>query len=174
VTAVSVEGYESLWSPLRNDTPRPDARNVVIYARESQAPTSGFRFWRDTNNNGAVDGGELGQVGSGSLGDNDLVVTRDGTGRFFLQPVRAGTGIQVWGNAPAGDLTDVDYAPAGGYTTNAIEAVPGWAYVVEMSGGDGFARYGALRVTHVGTNFLILDWAFQTDPGDPELIVVKH
>jgi hypothetical protein len=43
-----------------------------------------------------------------------------------------------------------------------------------MSGGDGFARYGALRVTHVGANFLILDWAFQTDPGDPELIVARH
>jgi len=26
---------------------------VVIYARESQAATSGFRFWRDLNNNGA-------------------------------------------------------------------------------------------------------------------------
>ena len=34
VTAVSVEGYESLWSPIRADTPRPDARNVVLYARE--------------------------------------------------------------------------------------------------------------------------------------------
>ena len=30
VTAVSVEGYESLWSPIRDDTPRPDARNVEI------------------------------------------------------------------------------------------------------------------------------------------------
>ena len=40
-----------------------------------------------------------------------------------------------------------------------------------MSGGDGFARYGSLRVTHVGQDFLILDWAYQTDPGNPELVV---
>ncbi|MEO8029365.1 MAG: hypothetical protein ABJC74_04660 [Gemmatimonadota bacterium] len=174
VTAVSVEGYESLWSPLRNDTPRPDSHNIVVYARQAQDAGSGFRFWRDTNHNGQVDAGELGQVGSGTLADNDLTVERDGTGKLFLAPLRAGTGIQIWGNAPAGDLTDVDYAPADGYTTDQIEAVPGWAYVLEMSGGDSFARYGALRVTHVGTDYLILDWAFQTDPGDPELIVKQH
>jgi hypothetical protein len=121
-----------------------------------------------------ADPGELGQVGSGSLADNDLTVERDAGGTLYLTPVRAGTGIQVWGNAPSGDLTDVDYAPASGYSSSALSAVPGWAYVVEMSGGDGFARYGALRVTHVGANFLILDWAFQTDPGDPELIVARH
>lgn len=174
VSAISVEGYESLWSPLRNDTPRPDARNVVVFARQAQDAGSGFRFWRDGNHNGIVDPGELGQVGAGSLADNDLTVERDGSGNLFLAPLRAGTGIQVWGNAPAGDLTDVDYAPATGYTTDQIEAVPGWAYVVQMSAGDAFARYGALRVTHVGANYLILDWAFQTDPGDPELIVRHH
>jgi hypothetical protein len=43
--------------------------------------------------------------------------------------------------------------------------------VFEMDGGDGFLRYGAVRVTHVGQNFLILDWAFQTDRGNPELLV---
>jgi hypothetical protein len=144
---------------------------VVVFARQAQDAGSGFRFWRDSNHNGTVEAGELGLVGSGSLTDNDLTVERDGTGKLFLAPLRAGTGIQIWGDAPAGDLTDVDFAPATGYTTDQIQAVPGWAYVVEMSGGDGFARYGALRVTHVGTDFLILDWAFQTDPGDPELIV---
>jgi hypothetical protein len=43
-----------------------------------------------------------------------------------------------------------------------------------MAGPDGFARYGAVRVSHVGTDFLILDWSYQTDPGNPELTVVKH
>jgi len=28
-----------------------------------------------------------------------------------------------------------------------------------------------VRVTHVGETFILLDWAFQTDPGNPELIV---
>ena len=36
VSAESIEGFESLWSPIRDDTPRPDARNVLIYARQTQ------------------------------------------------------------------------------------------------------------------------------------------
>ncbi len=47
------------------------------------------------------------------------------------------------------------------YTTSPIEASPGFGYVFEMDGGDGFLRYGAVRVTHVGQTFLILDWAFR-------------
>jgi hypothetical protein len=43
--------------------------------------------------------------------------------------------------------------------------------VFEMDGGDGFARFGALRVTHAGKNFIIVDWSFQTDPGNIELLV---
>ena len=31
-----------------------------------------------------------------------------------------------------------------------------------------------VRVSHVGQDFLILDWAYQTDPGNPELIVRKR
>src|SRR5204863_7307627 len=61
VSAISVEGYESLWSPLRHDTPRPDARNVLVSAFEVTPLQSGFRFWNDANNNGRVDAGELGR-----------------------------------------------------------------------------------------------------------------
>ena len=55
ISAVSQEGWESLWSPLRHDTPRPDARNIVVYARQVQDVGSGFRFWRDVNSNGQAD-----------------------------------------------------------------------------------------------------------------------
>jgi len=171
VSAISVEGYESLWSPLRNDTPRPDSRNVVLYARQVQDATSGFRFWRDLNGDGLAQPGELGLVGSGSATDIDFSVERDATGAMFLRPVRSGTGIEPYANGPVADLTSIDIAPNISYSSAPIQALPGWGYVVEMSGGDGFARYGAVRVTHVGQSFLILDWAFQTDPGNPELVV---
>src|SRR3989449_960961 len=32
VSAVDTLGYESLWSPIWSDTPRPDARNVLVWA----------------------------------------------------------------------------------------------------------------------------------------------
>jgi hypothetical protein len=171
VTAVSVEGFESLWSPIRSDTPRPDARNVAIYARQAQPAGSAFRFWRDLDLDGRVQDAELGLVLAGAATDADFSVERDGSGALFLAPVRSGTRVARYGNAPVADLTDIDIAPTAGYSTVPIEALPGWGYVFEMPGGDGFLRYGAARVTHVGQNFLILDWSYQTDPGNPELMV---
>jgi hypothetical protein len=171
VTAISVDGFESDRSPLRGDTPRPDARNVVVSARQSQAAVSGFRFWDDLNGNGQVDNGELGLVRDGNSADIDFSVERDSNGDLFLTPIRAGTGVEYYdATAPVEDLTSVDFAAAQTYRTTPIQAVPGYGYVFEMSADDGIPRYGALRVTHVGQTFLIFDWAFQTDPGNPELL----
>ena len=50
-SAISTEGYESLWT-VRQDTPRPDARNVLVYAFQTDADSSGFRFWSDLNSDG--------------------------------------------------------------------------------------------------------------------------
>ena len=170
VSAQSIEGFESLWSPIRSDTPRPDAHNVVVYARQSQDAVSGFRFWLDQNGSGLVDAGELGLVLSGSSNLDDFSVERDPSGALFLTPVRSGTGVAVYGSSPVADLTGIDYAPNITYGTGGIEALPGWGYVFEMNGGDGRFRYGAVRISHVGQSFLILDWSFQTAPGNPELL----
>jgi hypothetical protein len=170
VSAVSVGGNESGRSPLRNDTPRPDARNVVVYARQSQNTGSGFRFWQDLNGNGTVESNELGLSLAGSDAGADFTVERDGTGNLFLTPARAGTTVALYGTTPVEDLTSIDIAPVNGYDTAGLEALPGWGYVFQMTEPDAFFRYGAVRVTHVGQNFLILDWAYQTDPGNPELL----
>lgn len=172
VTAVSIDGFESGPSPLRSDTPRPDARNVVLFALQSQVAGSGFRFWDDLNGDGGVQSSELGLVRDGTSSSNDFFVDRDGAGDLFLTPVRAGTGVEYYDETdPVEDLTSIDFAEDRDYRTSGILAIPGYGYVFEMDGGDGFLRYGALRVTHVGQTFLIMDWAFQTDPGNPELIV---
>jgi hypothetical protein len=174
VTAVSVDGFESDRSPLRADTPRPDARNVLIYAFQSQSAGSGFRFWDDLNGDNRAQNSELGLVRSGAGTDIDFAVDRDLSGDLFLTPVRAGTGVEYYdANNPVEDLTSIDFAADRTYRTSGILAIPGYGYVFEMDGGDGFKRYGAVRVTHVGQTFLILDWAYQTDPGNPELIVTR-
>ena len=182
VSAVSVTGAESAQSPVRTDTPRPDARNVVVYAVQARADSSGFRFW-DDDGDGQVEDGELGRIRPGAATDIDFFVDRDGTGALFFNPVRAGTGVELYGTVPVEDLTSVDVAPCiagatpgqcAAYTTSPIEASPGFGYVFETDGGDGFIRYGAVRVTHVGQSFLILDWAFQTDRGNPELLVQRR
>ena len=174
VTAVSIDGFESGQSPFRADTPRPDARNVVLFAAQSGLEESGFRFWDDEDHDGQVDDHELGLVRQGDRGDIDFFVDRDGAGDLFLTPVRPGTGVEFYDESNiVEDLTGIDFAADRTYRTSGIIAVPGFGYVFETDGGDGFVRYGAVRVSHVGATFLILDWAFQTDPGNPELLVAS-
>jgi fibronectin type 3 domain-containing protein len=170
VSAISVEGFESLWSPIRSDTPRPDARNIVLKARQYSVPGSGFRFWRDFDGDGLSDPNEIGLVSSGDAPDIDFSLELDDAGNLLLTPVRAGTGVIVYGSGPVEDLTSIDFAPNVNYPSSPLSAEPGFGYVFEMDGGDGLVRYGAVRVTHVGQHYLILDWAFQTDPGNPELV----
>lgn len=179
VTAASVDGAESNRSETKFDTPRPDSRNQVIYPIQVRADSSGFRFW-DDDADGVVENGELGRVRPGTSPTVDFFVDRDGTGALFLTPERAGTGVEFYSDDPVGDLTSIDLAPClpaadpnlcGAYSSAPIEAFPGMGYVFEMTAGDDFLRYAAVRVTHVGPSFLILDWAFQTDPGNPELMI---
>ena len=174
VSAVSVDGVESGRSPLRTDTPRADARNVALSAFQTQDDGSGFRFWDDIDGDGLADDNELGLVLEGGSATIDFFVDRDQSGDLFLTPVRAGTGVEFYSEAPVEDLTSIDFAEDRAYRTTAIQASPGFGYVFEMDGGDGFSRYGAVRVTHVGETFLILDWAYQADPGNPELIVTAR
>jgi hypothetical protein len=182
VTARSVGGAESARSVPEWDTPRPDSRNVVLNVLPTFDAGSGFRFWDDLNGDQQAQDIELGLVRAGSANNIDFMVERDGTGSVFLTPVRTGSGVEFYSDVPVGDLTSVNFAPCipdsspdgcGAYSSSPIEASPGFGYVFETDGGDGFVRYGAARVTHVGPTFIILDWAFQTDRGNPQLLVGK-
>jgi len=171
VSAVSREGYESLWSVLRQDTPRPDARNTLAFAYDENQAQSGFRFWKDANADGRAQGTELGLILDGSRTDIDFWVYRDPSdSTLWLVPEFTGTQIRLYSTSPLADLTSIDFAPASGYSRDMIQAVPGYGYVFEIVEG-ATVRYGALRVTHVGRDYLIFDWSYQTDPGNPELQV---
>jgi hypothetical protein len=166
VSAVSTEGYESLWSPLRQDTPRPDARNVLVFAREQDSTQAGFRFWNDANSDGKGQASELGIIGSGNSTSMDFRVTRTAGDTLWIEPMFSGTRLRVYGQVA--DLTSIDFAPAAGYSRSLLQAVPTYGYVFEIVEGTTL-RYGALRVTHVGRDYVIFDWSFQTDVGNPEL-----
>ena len=169
VSAESIEGFESLWSPSRADTPRPDARNLLMYPYQVDPTRSGFRFFEDVNNDGQAGALELGVIADGDRLDIDFTLDRITGDTIVMLPIRGGTGVVDVGLVD--DLTDIDFAPAMGFETTGITAEPGVGYVFEMDGGDGFVRYGALRMTHVGREFVIFDWSYQTDPGNPELSI---
>ena len=171
VSAVSREGYESLWSPLWQDTPRPDARNTLAFAFDENQAQSGFRFWEDLNSDGRAQGAELGRILNGNRTDIDFWIFRDpADSTLWIVPEYSGTRMRLYSTAPINDLTSIDFAPVSGYTRDMIQAVPGYGYVFEIVEGSTL-RYAALRVTHVGRDYLIFDWSFQTDVGNPELQV---
>ena len=174
VSAISVEGYESLRSPLRHDTPRPDARNVLVSAFEVTPLQSGFRFWNDANSNGRGDPGELGLVQDGNRTDIDFRVHLQASdSSLWIVPEFAGDSMLLYDSTQAvPDLTSIDSAAVSGYTRNMIEAVPGFGYVFQRN-ENGQYRYAALRVTAVGRRYVIFDWSAQTDPGNPELMVTR-
>ena len=167
VSAIDTLGYESLWSNTPADTPRPDARDIVVYAEQAQEAGSAFRFWQDSNSDGLAEQNEIGLLFAGSNPAADFSIQRDGSNNLQITPVRTGTSVQSVGAIT--DVNDIHFAPASGYSTSQVQAAPGTGYIFQMSGGDGFERYGAIRVSHVGLNFLILDWSYQTDPGNPML-----
>ena len=160
VSAIDTLGDESLWSPLREDTPRPDARNVALYPVETTPAQAGLEFW---------DGGTgFGLVVNGGSPAANFSVSQHADSSLWLVPA-AGTTMQQYGSGAIDDLTSIDYAPASGYSSAALQAQPGFGYVFQVGSGAS-ARYGAVRVTHVGRTFLILDWSFQTAAGNPELV----
>jgi hypothetical protein len=170
VSALSVEGFESLWSALRQDTPRPDARNVLVFAYDENVASAGFRFWEDLNSDGQAQTAELGIVTDGDRTDLDFWIFRDpADSSLWMVPEFSGTSVRLYATQPLEDLTSIDVAPVGGYSRNMIEAVPGFGYVFEIVEGTTL-RYGALRATHVGRDYLIFDWSFQTDVGNPQLL----
>ncbi len=82
VSAISTDGAESQWSSRRQDTPRPDARNVLVFAFGTNPAASGFRFWDDVNNDGVGDASELGLIQSGTSSNIDFVVDRNNSERL--------------------------------------------------------------------------------------------
>jgi hypothetical protein len=165
VSSVSTSGDESAVSAYRNDTPRFDSRNVMVSTAQSDLSTSGFRFEFGSSS-------PLGQVVSGNRNDIDFRVDRHSDGSVWLSTVRNGTRVVLYSQDPVQDLTSIDIAPLDGYITGSIEAVPGFAYVFETQLSDGL-HYGAVRITHTSANYVILDWAYQTDFGNPELERVR-
>jgi len=78
VSTISRDGHESMWTVPRADTPRFDARNVVVFVRQESVERSGFRFYLPTS-------GTYGSVLPGNRSDLDFFVDRYGDGSLWLR-----------------------------------------------------------------------------------------
>lgn len=161
VSAVNAEGLESEWSDARQDTPRFDARSMLVYATAVRSDSSAFLFFDAAAN-------KLGVVGASSRSDADVLVQRNADGTLWLAPARAGVTLAMYASTPVADLTSVDRAPTAGFASLALQAIPAYAYVFRLEKPDG-AHYAALRVVYVATDHVVFDWSYQSGIGNPEL-----
>jgi len=163
VSAVSTDGHESNWSVPTYDTPRFDARNIMLTAFQVTPATSGFSFYDPATQT-------VGLVTSGARTDIDFRLDRHVDGTLWLLPIYSGTLVQSIG--AIADLTAIDVAPSTGYASAAVAATIGNGYVFEIPLTDG-THFGGVRVTALGASYAIIDWSYQSDPGNPELRRVR-
>jgi hypothetical protein len=161
VSAISVDGHESIWSDARLDTPRLDARNVLVYVAEARADSAAFIF----NDEVAK---RFGLVGATARTDADFTVSRLGDGTVWMIPARSGSTVRAYATTAVPDLTSIDHAPIAGYQGTTIQALPGMGYVFRVDEADG-THFGAVRVQYVAKDFVVFDWAYQIGVGNVEL-----
>ncbi|HEY6218439.1 MAG TPA: hypothetical protein VIV65_00195, partial [Gemmatimonadaceae bacterium] len=163
VSAVSHDGHESTWSNARVDTPRPDAKSVMMYVAETKADSAAFVF-----NDEIL--GRLGIVASINRADADFALNRHTDGTIWLTPARVGVAVRAYTAASIADLTVIDRAPASGYQSTSIQVQAGVGYVFKVDEANG-THYAAVRSFFSGSDMLVFDWAYQIGIGNPELTV---
>ena len=132
------------------DTPRPAGTGLLLTNYNDDPSRSGYDFsdftvrpWDDEF--------------------TDIFFDDDGRVSQIRTPF---TDIEIQDAGYASSLDAVDYAPGSGWSpTGAVEAIAGHCYVV-WTYDDHYAKF---RVTSVTPGRVIVDWAYQVDPGNREL-----
>src|SRR5260221_14661495 len=76
------------------------------------------------------------------------------------------TDIQDAGYATS--LDAVDFPPSAGWSSSGVvELIAGHCYVLRL--GATIVNYAKFRVISISSSQLVFDWAYQTDPNNPEL-----
>jgi len=152
VSAVDLAGQESADLSFENvfDTPRPEGFGVTLTNSGGAADgTSGWDFSAQTRRSSAD---LLTDMYYSSSGGSDLIY------------VPSDTKIQDAGYVA---LVDVDFAPPSGWSTDGIvEAIVGHSYIL-LTRDNHYAKFEVK--SHSGTA-MTLDWAYQIDPNNPELV----
>jgi hypothetical protein len=174
VTAVDSDGHESDGSAAASGTPRPDYHGEWVYDFFAQPTVSGFRFEEDEGTNPILSGSHAARHFRLET-DVDGWWLVAGTGTAFHQTGFATTDLKCGVGADA-SCTDVSVAPTSGYSTADLQVGPQTTYVLRVIGDDGLTHYGAIRIEMLGSDqngdpIMIFDWAYQLQPGNPELIV---
>jgi len=173
VSSVDLYGHESGTSGSAEGTPRPDFKGELVYSFIDEPDSSGFRFSESDQLDPIVPGGSL---------TRHFRLETDASGWWLVPGPLADvfpqgaltTGLKC-GVAADAQCQDWTIAPLSGYSHADIAVEPEFTYMWRVVEADGVARYGALRVTLLGTDqfgagLMIFDWAYQFQGGNPQLV----
>ncbi|HEX7320565.1 MAG TPA: hypothetical protein VF399_09460 [bacterium] len=155
ITAFDENGNESdLSYELVFDTPRPEGYNIRLYDVDEYPVYAGWDFSEY-------------EIVSWNYSQSDIYYDYDSPSDIpYLLVYKSGGLIQDMGYTESMD--DITYAPDQGWSpSGVVEAVEGHTYVF-WTWDNHFAK---LRVTEVGPEHMVFDWAYQIDPGNPELVI---
>lgn len=171
VSSVDVYGHESGTSFSGEGTPRPDFTGELVYSFMDQPTLSGFRFRESDQDDPIVDGVSP---------TRHFRLETDVSGWWLVpgpsaevNPVGAFTTELKCGVAADAQCVDWTTAPLSGYGPADILVEPEFTYVWRVV-ESGLVHYGAVRVTLLGMDqfgdeLMIFDWAYQIQPGNPQL-----
>ena len=158
ISAFDEGGNESdiIIEEVVSGTPRPEG-SLSLYVRGSTIPDqSGFDFYPGLANV-AQPWNEL---------DTDFYF-EDDAGTLRLVAYRAGVQIQDYGYASYFDA--ITLAPGDGWApSRKVEAVARHMYMLMLPEGTE-THYAKVYITSVTPSLVSFSWAFQTDPGNPDL-----
>ena len=142
------------------DTPRPEDFGLVLHDYLGQnSALSGYDF-SSLSNTAQPDTSAGTDVYFGPL---------NGVPTLFGKGVAVGTGVDIQDYGYI-DLESVDWAPANGWSpAKKADLVEGHSYIVQIEETGGFYHYAKVYVVSATSQVAVLDWAYQVDPGNPEL-----
>lgn len=156
VAAFDEAGNESdLSYEIVSGTPRPEGI-LTLYEYTYLPDESGYDFYPLGNTPQRFD-----------LATTDIYFAADNN-VHTLAAYRAGVDIQDYGYV--GDFYVINYAPDQGWSpTRSAEAIFGHCYILRLDHTPSGYHYAKLYVTEVTDDFVTFRWAYQTDPGNPDL-----
>ena len=155
VSAFDYDDNESDLSPeFVDDTPRPEGRSVTLKDYQLSPERSGFDFSRHAR--GAIPWDE---------GDTDIYFGFDLDVNVSYMYSDNDTLMQDMGYRDSMDNLDESPLFDLGYTELFVELLEGHVYAF-YTPDDNYAKIRVIDVSDVAVTF---DWAYQTDPDNPEL-----
>jgi len=159
VSAYDRGGAESdlIIEEIVSGTPRPEGV-ITLYDAATLPNQSGYDFFpipTVPNASQAYDAPTT-DIFFGISGGTPTIIAR-----------RTGVEIQDYGYTDNFDV--IGLAPAAGWSpSRTVEAIVNHTYILRLIEADGY-HYAKVFVTAVTGSFVTFDWAFQTDPGNPDL-----